>query len=96
MNKSKITEAFKELRKLGYFARQNFMCCQTCAWGGVPDEKGEKAVFYHQQDNQSLMQYGECHLAWAGDGNEIVGVLNKHGIKTSWDGTSSTRIKMIL
>ena len=29
--KANLNQAFKELRKLGYFARQNFMCCQNCA-----------------------------------------------------------------
>jgi hypothetical protein len=92
VDKGKITNAFKELRKLGYFARQNFLCCQTCAWYAVPDEKAEKAVFYHNQDNSRLINEGSCNLAWAGDGNEIVSVLNKHGIKTEWDGSDSKRI----
>jgi hypothetical protein len=94
MNKSNLTEAFKELRKIGYFARQNFTCCQTCAWAEVPDEKGERAVFYHNQDNSQLMSTGECHLAWAGDGNEIVSVLNKHGVQTDWDGSGNKRIRI--
>lgn len=94
MDKSQITSAFKELRKLGYFARQNFTCCQTCGWASVPDEKGERAVFYHQQDNHSLKEDGECHLAWSGDGNEIVSVLNKHGVQTEWDGSDNKRIKI--
>jgi hypothetical protein len=96
MNKSKITDAFKELRKLGYFARQNFQCCQTCAWAAVPNEKGERAVFYHNQDNSELRSTGECHLAWSGDGKEIVSVLNKHGIQIEWDGSSNKRIKIRL
>jgi len=92
IDKSRITEAFRELRKLGYFARQNFLCCQSCAWYEVPKEKAEKVVFYHNQDNDRLKSEGKCHLAWAGDGNEIVSVLNKHGVKTEWDGSSNTRI----
>ena len=94
IDKSRITEAFKELRKLGYFARQNFLCCQSCAWSEVPNEKSEKVVFYHNQDNDNLKSEGKCHLAWSGDGNEIVSVLNKHGVKTEWDGSSNTRIKI--
>ena len=96
MSKSKITEAFNELRKLGYFARQNFTCCQTCGWAAVPSEKGNKAVFYHNQDNDSLKRSGECHLAWSGDGNEIVSVLNRHGIQTDWDGSNQKRIRIKL
>ena len=94
MSKTKITAAFKELRKLGYYARQNYWCCQSCAWSDVPDEKSSKVVFYHNQDNDDLKRKGECMLAWAGDGNEIVSVLNKHGIKTEWSGSSDKRIQI--
>ena len=63
----RINNAFKELRKRGYFARQNFMCCQTCGWAGVPDNKADKAVFYHAQDKEHLEKTGKLYLAWAGD-----------------------------
>jgi len=52
--KEKITKAFKEIRKNGYFARQNFLCCQSCGWASIPEQKVEKAVFYHRQDNESF------------------------------------------
>jgi hypothetical protein len=93
---SKITEAFKELRKLGYFARQNFWCCQSCAWAAVPENKSDKVVFYHKQDTEGLKGRGRCHLAWSGDGHEICRVLNRHGITTEWEGDSNKRILMIL
>ena len=94
IDKSKITEAFRELRKLGYFARQNYLCCQSCAWYAIPEEKSGKVVFYHGQDNDRLKSEGKCHLGWSGDGNEIVRVLNKHGVKTIWDGSNNTRIQI--
>jgi hypothetical protein len=94
IDKSRITEAFRELRKLGYFARQNYLCCQSCAWSAIPEEKSEKVVFYHAQDNDRLKSSGKCHLGWSGDGNEIVSVLNKHGVKTIWDGLGGTRIQI--
>lgn len=93
---SKITEAFKELRKLGYFARQNFWCCQGCGWSAVPENKSDKVVFYHKQDTDDLKGKGRCHLAWSGDGHEICQVLNRHGITTEWEGDSNKRILMIL
>ena len=37
--KAALTQSFKDLRRLGYFARQNFECCQSCAWATVPEEK---------------------------------------------------------
>lgn len=96
VDKTKLTNAFRALRKLGYFARQNFLCCQSCAWAAVPEDKAERAVFYHSQDNSNLQKYGETYLAWAGDGNEIVRILNENGVQTEWDGSTNQRIKFIL
>ena len=94
--KDKLTEAFKDLRKKGYFARQNFLCCQSCGWASVPEGKSDKVVFYHSQDKSDLEKTGSCHLAWDGDGNEIVEVMKQHGIKTEWDGTKGQRIKITI
>jgi hypothetical protein len=93
--KNKITSAFKELRKQGYFARQNWQCCQSCGWAAVPNNKGEKVVFYHNQDKEILNKNGECFLAWSGDGDEIIKILTKHDIKVEWDMDPNTRIKII-
>jgi hypothetical protein len=92
--KQNLTNAFKELRKLGYFARQNFWCCQSCAGAAVPADKVKKVVFYHNQDNHDLRSTGECCLAWNGDAEEICKVLNKNGVKTTWDGESDHRIEI--
>ena len=90
--KKDLTQAFKELRKLGYFARQNFMCCQSCAWSSVPEEKEDKVVFYHRQDTPDVM-YGSVYLAWSGNGNEIVEIMSKY-FNVEWDGSTSTRIRV--
>ena len=91
-----LTLAFKELRKLGYFARQNFWCCQSCAWSAMNDEEAKKTVFYHRQDAYNLKEDGNCYLAWSGNGKEIVSVFNKHGIETDWDESPNTRIKITI
>lgn len=88
---SRLNEAFKDLRKAGYFARQNFQCCQSCAWSMVPKEKSDKVVFYHQQDADHK-EDNEMYVGWAGDGKEICDIFDKHYIDTEWDGTSNTRI----
>ena len=93
--KTALTLAFEELRKLGYFSKQNFWCCQTCAWHAIPLEQSDKAVFFHAQDAEDLKRKGECYLSWSGDGKEIVSVLNKHGIQTDWEGSETQRIKII-
>ena len=88
---SRLKEAFKDLRKAGYFARQNFTCCQLCAWAEIPEEKSNKVVFYHQQDAAGKAD-DEMYVGWAGDGKEIGGIFAKHRIDTEWECTSNTRI----
>lgn len=90
--KKKLTVAFRNLRKAGYFARQNFWCCQSCACAAIPTQHEEKYIFYHRQDNDYLKEKGECYLAWGGDGEEIVQILRDAGVYVEWDGNSNTRI----
>lgn len=105
---SKLNEAFAELEREGYFAKQNFQCCQTCGWAAARVElkaKGvtladaiykssddQKIVFYHLQDAIDLEDTGMCRLAWRGDGNQIRNIMNKHGIFTCWNGSEEDRI----
>lgn len=91
--KSKLSKAFRELRKAGYFARQNFWCCQSCGWNAVPDGT-EKAVFYHNQDNENI-EDGFVHLAWAGKGSEIRKALKGAGLRVEWNGKPNQRIKAV-
>lgn len=92
---SNLTKAFRELRKHGYFARQNFTCCQTCGWAEVPDDKSEKVVFYHSQDNDNKMKNESFYLSWCGDGNQIQTILRENGVETRWEGTQDKRIEVI-
>lgn len=88
--KKKLTAAFRKLRKAGYFARQNFWCCQSSS--AIPEEYSEKYVFYHRQDNDILKEKNECYLAWDGDGKEIVRILSEAGLYVDWNGDNNTRI----
>jgi SPX domain protein involved in polyphosphate accumulation len=90
-----IKHAFEELTALGYFAKERHTCCQSCGFNEIPADK-EKIVFYHDQDLDDLKESGSCYLSWAGNGREIVGVLEKHGLIVKWDGSSSTRIHIQL
>lgn len=94
MSQTNLTKAFKELRKHGYFARQNFTCCQSCGWAEVPEDKSDTAVFYHNQDYQSYKEGGDLYLAWSGDGNLICSVLRENGLDVEWEGTPDVRIRV--
>lgn len=92
---SNIDNAFKALTELGYYAKQNHMCCSSCGWSVIPASK-TKVVFYHDQDAEDLMKKGECYVAWSGDGEEIERVFNENGIRSDWNGSEQSRIKIML
>lgn len=89
--RAKITAAFKSLRKHGYFARQNWKCCQTCGGAAIPEAKQDKYAFYHMQDDASISD-GYCYIAWEGDGNIICQALFDAGLFVYWNGTNEQRI----
>lgn len=99
VTKEQVTKAFKELRKLGYFARQNFLCCQSCGWATVPEEKADKVVFYHNQDNEAwnsnrILEH-DLYLAWSGNASEIRSVFESNGMRVDHDGSQNTRIVIL-
>lgn len=63
-NKAKLNNLFKELRKDGLVARQNFLCCGGCASseiGSMAEKRGlPGGVYYHQQDADKL--YGRDYF----------------------------------
>ena len=94
MNHFNLTKGFRELRKHGYWSKQNHTCCQTCGWSEVPEGKEDKVVFYHQQDNEDKVRHRPFYLCWSGDGHEITRILNECGVQTDWDGSENRRIRV--
>jgi hypothetical protein len=95
--KERLTKAFKTLRSTGMFARQNFWCCQGCATYAISKKHGEKVnyVFYHNQDNTSLLETGETYLTFGSSvkqGKLICAALRAEGLSVKWDGTIDKRI----
>lgn len=98
--KDALTLAFRALRKKGYLARQNFMCCGGCAGSALGDRWEQKhgkdvpakGVYYHRQDNERIPDTCETYLGWGGDGEEICAALREQGLRVEWDGTEMQRI----
>ena len=114
--KGKLNQAFKDLRKEGLIARQNFMCCGSCAGYSLTEMAVNKvragkvvngAVFYHNQDKESLYNDGTLYLGYGNlDSTElgeiglptievgkiVVRILEKNGLQYEWDGTEDQRI----
>jgi hypothetical protein len=91
-SRTNLSNAFAQLRKQGYVAKQNFLCCQSCGWAALSEEEAKLAVFYHSQDAQGLRKGDDLHLCWAGNGEEIVDVLKNYGLDVEWEGTTNRRI----
>jgi hypothetical protein len=89
-----LREAFKILRHWGYFAKANFLCCQSCGFRAIADAGARKAVFYHGQDNDHLNESGICHLAWEGNGHEVKLACEAVGLKVEWNGTDAKRTRV--
>lgn len=89
-----LDRAFVELREKGYFAQRNVACCQSCSWAEIPDEQADKAVFTHEQTEDRISENGVGFLHWAGNGAEIVEVLEANGVEVEWDGSEDTAIKV--
>ena len=88
---NRLNKAFEDLRKQGYFAEQNFWCCNSCGWSAMTDEQSKKAVFYHEQEDE-YKSSDKLHLSWSGDANEIMRIFNLNNICTLWDGSEDTKI----
>lgn len=73
-NRAKLLKVFADLRKEGFIARANHLCCQNCAGydlaervSKMPPEKAKKikgVVFWHNQDEQDIWDNGHVFLAY--------------------------------
>ena len=94
--RTKITKAFKILRLLGYWCKQNHACCSSCGWEEVPDNM-ENVVFYHAQDNDNLLMNEHfIYFAWKGDHEVIMNVLELCDITATCENPEKERIRSCL
>lgn len=89
--KSKINKFFDEMKKLGYTAKQNFWCCQSCAWNALSDKDCKRVVFYHNQDKDDIPS-GQLFISWNGTGKTIVDCAKSCGLVVVWNRRKNTRI----
>ena len=98
--KKQVAKAFELLREKGYFAEENFWCCQNCGWNAMTDKQAEKAVFYHGQDNESWNEKTgnlktNLYIGWSGDCHEIRNIFESVGLLVEHDGTEGSRIEIL-
>lgn len=97
-----IKNAFKELRKLGYYARLGTGSNET-ARDYIAKDKLEKYIYVSGPTwRRAASEYGNnkegivvyCH--WAGDGDQIISVFQRHSVETDWEGDHNRTICIIL
>jgi hypothetical protein len=74
-NYGNLNAAFADLRKQGFLARQNFLCCSTCGLYALTDRADELEakdeyvagiVFYHSQDNDDKVDGRKFYISFTG------------------------------
>jgi len=94
MGKVMLTGAFADLRKQGFMAKQNCMCCSGCAcakiWTEIQKKPGKYigAVYYHKQDTDHLKESGEFCVGFGPmnvDAEDWVWLLAGHAAKTTFE-----------
>jgi hypothetical protein len=92
----RVIAAFQSLETLGFFARINHTCCQSCGFAAVP-EGYDDVVFCHEQDREAFRS-GDIRpgqrlcLAWSGDLDAIVAVLESEGLIVEAPSDDTNRI----
>lgn len=102
-DKQLFNQIFRDLRKQGFIARQNYKCCQLHGWDAMVSEYGvnseSNVVFYDIQDydafNNDNILTKTIYLSWQGDGDKIVEVIKKYGYKVDWSRSENMRIGVI-
>ena len=84
--KALLAKAFKDLRKEGLIAKQNFMCCRSCAscsiWNDIDASPGKYkgAVYYCKQDGDNLRKSGKFYLGFGAadtDDNKVTALIGQ-------------------
>ena len=71
--RDRLIKVFRELRKEGFLARANFMCCRNCAGSELARkaeelyEKGKRvkgAIYWTRQDETDLRNRGRMYISY--------------------------------
>ncbi len=90
-----LTKAFRALKKKDYYAERDDACCRSCALAALPEKFHCLHVFTTMQDEEDLMDKGECYISWAApedSPDEIIEELLNAGLTVVHDGSVNTRI----
>lgn len=99
--RAKLRIAFKSMRRQGYAARANFMCCMGCATSAL-DIKGKKGgVYWHRQSDDHFKEDGELYIGFFVENDTddskkvaeaLVATLKAEGLWVEWNGSGDTKV----
>jgi hypothetical protein len=101
-----LAAAFRQLRRDGWWARMNHLCCQSCLTHDTDDDK--PYIGFHAQDNERIPESGYTYLTHGPPTGEhdiyyegvwskrAVKVIEGQGLTVEWDGSMASRIKVFL
>lgn len=70
---AQVRAAFADLRRAGYLARMNFLCCSNCAGCELAADAEDRSakgqhvrgvVYYHQQDAEHAAKQGRLYIRY--------------------------------
>lgn len=97
--KQRVNAIFRNLRKAGFIAKQNFACCSSCGHYELgTDYPSQSYAFYNKQSNESIWKrgYSTLYIQFSGDGNVIAEIVRKHGFEVDWGGTPDKAVGIVV
>jgi len=84
----KITKAFRDLRKLGFYAKQNSACCSGCTMIPEAQEKSGKYVYLTDQDMMNVKEQSYAYVNFHSEleAYQIMAMMIKNDINVIWNG----------
>jgi hypothetical protein len=79
-----MNKAFNDMRKVGFIARQDFSCCQSCAGSELAREAAKRVqagktvngvVYYHHQDAEGRNEGRNFYLAYGEVDSDKIGKI---------------------
>ena len=105
-----LKDALKEIQKVTHSSsnelepivtKANYQCCQSCGCSFIAHDHGNDCnyIFYHEQGNEDLKNWGEVNLYHNIPANQrrfVVDTLRKHGNKVDWNGDQDRSIRVAI
>ncbi len=96
----KVRRAFAALREQGIKAKENHLCCTTCATDDMSPVGRRGGVYWHGQNDDNFREDGELYIGFftdSGKGSDVVAkklvdALHSERLVVEWNGDTGTKV----